>query len=229
MSGFKDFHAHFIYGMDDGARTRADMEAMLDAAYADGITSLFATPHVTPGVYRFDNELYLHRLGEARAYCVSKNYPISLHAGAEVMYTPAIENSAKENILTLGDSDHILMEFVPDISFDEMEYAITRMERMGYGTIVAHIERYDCLYRSGNAYRLKEKHDVLYQLNCSSVIEGRGFLKNRCIHKWLRDELVDCVASDAHDCIRRPFRMKAAHAVLERQVGKSYSDLLMGL
>ena len=35
MSGFTDYHAHFVYGVDDGARTREEMFAMLDAAAAD--------------------------------------------------------------------------------------------------------------------------------------------------------------------------------------------------
>ena len=43
MSGFTDYHAHFVYGVDDGARTREEMFAMLDAAAADGVTRLFAT------------------------------------------------------------------------------------------------------------------------------------------------------------------------------------------
>lgn len=54
MTGFTDIHSHFVYGVDDGAKTRADMEAMLDAAYADGVTSLFATSHMTPGISPFD-------------------------------------------------------------------------------------------------------------------------------------------------------------------------------
>ena len=44
MKGFRDIHSHFVYGVDDGARTREDMEAMLDAAHADGIASLVSTP-----------------------------------------------------------------------------------------------------------------------------------------------------------------------------------------
>ena len=53
MSGFTDYHAHFVYGVDDGARTREEMFAMLDAAAADGVTRLFATSHSTPGMEPF--------------------------------------------------------------------------------------------------------------------------------------------------------------------------------
>lgn len=32
MNGLTDYHAHFVYGVDDGAQTREEMYAMLDAA-----------------------------------------------------------------------------------------------------------------------------------------------------------------------------------------------------
>ena len=57
MSGFTDYHAHFVYGVDDGARTREEMVAMLDAAAADGVTRLFATSHSTPGMEPFPRDV----------------------------------------------------------------------------------------------------------------------------------------------------------------------------
>ena len=52
--GYRDIHSHYLYGLDDGTKTKQEMEAMLDAAQADDISSLFATPHVIPGVRFFD-------------------------------------------------------------------------------------------------------------------------------------------------------------------------------
>ena len=48
MSGFTDYHAHFIYGVDDGAQTREEMYAMLDAAAADGVRHLFCLLYTSP-------------------------------------------------------------------------------------------------------------------------------------------------------------------------------------
>ena len=62
MTGFTDIHSHFIYGMDDGPKKRAEMEAMIDAAYADGIATLFATPHMTLGIRPFYFAVYNARL-----------------------------------------------------------------------------------------------------------------------------------------------------------------------
>lgn len=56
--GYRDIHSHYLYGLDDGTKTKQEMEAMLDAAQADDISSLFATPHVIPGVRFFDFSAY---------------------------------------------------------------------------------------------------------------------------------------------------------------------------
>lgn len=78
MSGFTDYHAHFVYGVDDGAQTREEMYAMLDAAAADGVRHLFATSHSTPGMERFPQEIYDRHLALARAYCTQKGYDLKL-------------------------------------------------------------------------------------------------------------------------------------------------------
>ena len=88
-AGFTDIHAHFLYGLDDGAEDRGGMEAMLDAAHADGIASLFATPHVTPGIEPFDMARYQEHLEEARRYCRRKGYALRLYSGAICAESPS--------------------------------------------------------------------------------------------------------------------------------------------
>ena len=229
MSGFRDIHAHFVYGLDDGAQTRQDMEAMLDAAHADGIASLFATPHVTPGIRPFDDALYTQRLEEARAYCASKGYGITLHRGAEIMYTPALKPYALEHRLpTLGDTRYALMEFSPGIAYDDIINAVSLMERGGYRAVLAHVERYRCLYRGRAAQRLKREHDVWFQMNGATVVRGNGFWRNRVIRRWLREGLIDFIATDTHNRQTRPTNMTAAYDALERLVGRERAERLTG-
>ena len=227
MKGYTDIHSHLLYGIDDGAKTRDDMEAMLDAAYADGITSIFATPHVTPGVYPLPTEQIAQRLDEARAYCRMKGYKLDISAGAEILFTPALERFAQEGRLpALGDTRHILVEFMPDIGYAELSAAVGMMERAGYGVIIAHIERYDCLRRRGNVFRLKDSCDVRYQVNCQSLLKKQGFFRERFLKQCLKLELIDGVATDAHDCIRRPCRMEKAHSLLAQRYGQEYASRL---
>ena len=142
MSGFTDYHAHFVYGVDDGARTREEMFAMLDAAAADGVTRLFATSHSTPGMEPFPLELYLRHLDFARAYCREKCYDLTLERGSELLYTPAAAYAAAEHsLITLGGTDWVLLEFVPDVAAAEVETALRQITGSGYRVLLAHIER----------------------------------------------------------------------------------------
>lgn len=230
MNGFSDIHAHFIYGVDDGAKSRKNMEAMLDAAYADGIASLFATPHVTPGVFFFDFDSYSRRYEEACAYCRERGYAMTLYTGAEILYTPALQDYVINHRLpTLAGSGHVLLEFVPDVTPRELTSALDLMERYGYTPILAHIERYACFLHGSTARKLKERYEIRYQVNANSVLNNRGFFRTRHIRSWFQEELVDFVASDAHDANIRPFQMKRAYAELKQNYGEDYAARLTGM
>lgn len=123
MSGFTDYHAHFVYGVDDGARTREDMYAMLDAAAADGVSHLYATSHSTLGMEPFPQEIYDRHLAFARDYCRAKGYALTLESGSELLYTPAAGYAASQReLITLGGTDWVLLEFVPDVTARELEH-----------------------------------------------------------------------------------------------------------
>ena len=175
MSGFTDYHAHFVYGVDDGAQTREEMYAMLDAAAADGVRHLFATSHSTPGMERFPQEVYDRHLALARAYCTQKGYDLKLEHGSELLYTPAAGYAAAQHqLLTLGDTDWVLLEFVPNITAKEMEAALREITGAGYRILVAHIERYPCLAQHGLLARLHEQYALFTSLRrpCLSTISS---------------------------------------------------------
>ena len=229
MKGFRDIHAHFVYGVDDGAQTYEDMTAMLDAAHQDGITALFSTPHITPGIKPFPQERFERHFRKAQNYCAEKGYDIRLDIGAELLYTPAIARYAQENELrTMGDSDMILLEFVPKTPFKEIRGAVRLMEQSGYLPILAHIERYEEMYH-GNAFRLMEEADVRYQVNCQTVLKRQGFFREREIRRWFREGIIDFVASDAHNCTFRATRMREAYEALKQEYGEEYAGKLTGL
>lgn len=119
---FLDLHTHVVYGVDDGARTEEQMRAMLDAAAANGITTLVATPHATPGLEEFPQERYQRHLDAAQAYCQQQGYGLRLYPGAELLYNPMLRDAARENGLpTLAGTDWVLMEFLPQTSAKELE------------------------------------------------------------------------------------------------------------
>lgn len=119
------------------------------------------------------------------------------------MYTPAIERSATERTLpSLAHSQYVLMEFVPDITYTQINGALELMERCGYVTILAHMGALR-LHVPFGGVSPQGSVDIRYRSIAGTVIDGRGFLRDRTIHKWLRDGLIDFVATDMHDCRRR--------------------------
>lgn len=229
MSGFTDYHAHFVYGVDDGAQTREEMYAMLDAAAADGVRHLFATSHSTPGMERFPQEVYDRHLALARAYCTQKGYDLKLEHGSELLYTPATGYAAvQRQMLTLGDTGCVLLEFVPNITAKELETALQEITGAGYRILVAHIERYPCLAQHGLLARLHEQYRLRCQINCSAVLDS-GFWQRMRLEHWVKAGLVDAVSSDAHNCTSRPTRMRQAYERLCTRVGQTTAQKLTGL
>lgn len=230
ISGFRDIHAHFVYGVDDGAQTLQDMQDMLDEAYLAEVRELYATSHRTPGIDHFPGKVYKAHLEEARAYCAEKGYDIRIYPGAEILYTPALKNYMERHSLkTLGDTDCVLVEFVPDVAFSELEEAVTMLENAGYTPILAHVERYECLF-GPRIYRLKKKHNVRYQVNCRTVLRRKnlGLVKAWQFRRWFKKEIIDYVASDMHDTKARRNSMGACSNVLGKRCSRAYIAKMMG-
>lgn len=210
MTGFTDYHAHFIYGVDDGAQTREEMYAMLDAAAADGVSHLYATSHSTPGMERFPQEIYDRHLAMAREYCRGKGYALTLESGSELLYTPAASYAAvQRELIPLADTNWVLLEFVPDVTARELENAISDITAAGYRILLAHIERFPCLAKGGMLPRMRERYGVHCQVNCSALLNA-GFFQRRKLEHWIREGWVDAISSDAHNCASRATRMQAA-------------------
>lgn len=231
MSGFFDIHSHFLYGVDDGPKTPEEMQQMLDAAYQNGIRSIMATPHVTPGIHPVDEEKIALHLDEARAYCARKSYDMHLFSGAEILYNPAMERFIEERKLpTLAGSDSVLVEFSPDVPLAELDQAVEHMTRMGYTVILAHIERYQCLCRGKTAWQFREDHpQVQYQVNARTLANLHGFFQSRMIKGWLKDRLIHFVGSDAHHINYRRFCMREAYESLLNLTDEDYAKRLVGL
>lgn len=226
MAFFTDIHAHVVYGVDDGPKTAQDMRDLLDDAHAQGITRIFATSHMEPGVHPFPEEDYAARLEEGCRYCAEQKYDLKLIPGAELLYTPAMDAFIRDRRLNpLGDSMNVLVEFMPDISADETQWALEQLEDQGYQTVLAHIERYECMKGTFPA-RLKKNFSVQYQINCRSVIESDQLLRGRRVRKLLDAGLVDYVATDMHRRAGRPPRMAEAFETLVRRYGTEAAERL---
>ena len=227
--GFTDIHHHLVYGMDDGPRSLGESRAMLRAAKEDGIRRIVVTPHAMPGIERFDYALYLQRLDELAGY--AWNEGITLLPGAEILFTEATRRHLDDGLVpTLAGTQHVLIEFSPDIEYGAMERALESLLVGGYLPILAHIERYHCFVSQlKRAVELKKQLDVRFQVNCATMVRGKGFAVNRFCRKLFEERLIDAVATDAHNVGSRPVMMAETYRVLEAKYGARYARYLSGI
>ena len=229
--GFVDIHCHLIYGIDDGPRTLKESAAMLGAAYGNGTRAVIATSHMFPGVREFQEFLYYQRVDELREYCKTREMDLTILTGAEVFYTELTTRFLSERrIPTLGESDYVLVEFHPSVKYDEICNAVVGIRRVGYHPVLAHVERYGCLINFPRRMEeLRKRYSAVLQMNCSSVLGGKGWLRDRQARRALEEELIDVVASDAHNNSSRAPRMQEAYAYLEEKFDREYAESLTGM
>lgn len=225
---FTDIHHHILYGMDDGASSPQMMQAMLRKAAEDNINRIVATPHVTPGVRRFDREQYVRALEDARSFCKNEGLGIELYEGAEILYSAnTCEFLAEGRVPTMAGTDHVLVEFSPDVRYDYLREALDNLLRYGFVPIIAHVERYACLtHHPSRAEKLKDEFDVYYQVNCSTILTNKGMGNQKFVEKLLDWDLVDALGTDAHSPKVRCVHMHEAWLKLKKEFGASYANEL---
>ena len=229
--GFADLQQHVLWGLDDGPQTSEQMRVLLRQDVEEGIQLVFATAHAYPKLRAFDLALYWERLAEANACCESEGWPLRVVPGCEIHYCPAVPDHLSAGRLpTLGHSRHTLIEFAPDVSPAEIGEAADRLYRTGYPPVLAHVERYQRLVCSPErAMDMREEYGLLYQMNSETVLQPRGFREKRFVKRMLASCAIDAIATDAHDAIHRPARMKAAYQKIAKEQGMDYAERVVSL
>jgi protein-tyrosine phosphatase len=228
---FSDLHQHVLWGLDDGPRTPEEMQALLEQDWKEGIRLVFATTHAYPKERAFDLVRYRERLCEANDYCSGKGWPIILLAGCEIYYCDAVpDHLAAGRLPALGDSRRALIEFHPGVSLSEIGDAADRLYSAGYPPVLAHVERYRCLVRSPErAMEMREEYGLIYQMNCETVLQPRGFRERCFVRRMLAEHAIDAIATDAHDVLRRPVRMQEAYRKIADGQGEDFARQLVSL
>ena len=232
MRGFTDIHHHLLYGVDDGAQSLQMSLKMAQRAYRGGTRTIIATPHVTPGVEQIDEEKFHKRLEEIHAACRQAGMDLRLLLGAEILYTDMTCRLLSEGrVPTLAGTEYVLVEFMPGVRYDALYKALEGILRAGYLPVVAHMERYACLASSPRRAEMlkKELEGVLFQMNNSTILGGRGFFSDLHTRRFLEEGLIDITASDAHNLRERPTRMLEAYEKLKEDYDGVYAANLTGL
>lgn len=212
-----DIHAHILPGVDDGAADWAEAEAMLQEAERQGIRCIIATPHYRPG----QNRDVLAGMAEELNQMAQRIRPDMLVClGQEILYFEGMEKALRKGeVLSLAGSRYVLVEFAPSDPWGKLERAVRQLIQAGYIPVIAHWERYGCLYERG---RLEEliRTGAMVQMNYrsleGSLIKGMTNRRLRWRRKMVLKGNIHFLSTDMHSMDKRPPRTRLALRWLAR-------------
>jgi protein-tyrosine phosphatase len=199
MSGFIDLHCHYVPGIDDGAGSAADGLSMLRGLAGLGFTQVLATPHTRPGM--FDNDA-------ASITAAFERFTAGLPAGEAL---PALSLSSEHYFddvvfqrllkgqgLPYPGGHAVLLEFY-QIDFPPMiQHRLFDLRSRGLLPVIAHPERYQCLWRSPDTLERLVDGGAAALLDVAALIGKYGRKTQECAEILLERGLYHAACSDAH-------------------------------
>ncbi len=213
-----------LFGLDDGARTLDDSLAMIRMAAAHGTTDLVATPHSNLE-YRFDPELIAARLAQVREAC---GEALRIYTGCDFHLSyeniqDAIEHPRK---YTVNQQNYLLVEFSELLIFRNTDDIFARLDEAGMIPVITHPERNGLLRQRVEEIARWVAQGARLQLTGQSLTGGFGRRAQEFARELLDRKLAHVVASDGHDCERRPPVMDQAFAWLQEHYGQALAEAL---
>ena len=183
MAHYTDIHSHILPGVDDGAADREMTIEMIDAAYAQGVRVMIATPHYYPGHVKHPRE-YVDQVFQETVSAVKEKYA-------------------------------------------DLRGAVRGCVEAGYYPVLAHIERYQCLWKNEKAVEELVRMGAYMQVNAENFTEGFFSARRRWCLKLAGEGLMHFLASDAHNTKERCPNIKQAADYLEEKLDEKTFHRIM--
>ena len=210
-----DLHTHILANVDDGVRTMEESKALAQAAVADGVELIAATPHVRDD-YPTGVETMERLVRELRAVLASERVPLELVGGGEIAIN-RLELLSEEELRRFGlggNPNYLLLEF-PSYGWPlDLPTRIFALRVLGITPVLAHPER------NGEVQAVPERlsplveQGALVQLTAASLDGRLGSRPRRTAFRLLELGLAHLLASDAHAPETRTAGMSAAAAAV---------------
>ena len=224
-----DFHTHILPGIDDGCRSLDDSVQTIRMEQQQGVNRIFLTPHFR--AQHSNPDTFIQKRNSAMdilmdALATEPNIPL-LIPGAEVSYCPGMSKWEALDSLTIGDTGCLMIE-MPAQSWSER--VLSELESIyyerGITPIIAHVERCFHPFFLNMTLRKFTSLPVLFQMNCSFLIERKT---RRMALKIIKEHNVHLFGSDCHSSTWRAPNIGAARTILSEHFDADTLSFLSGL
>jgi len=223
-----DLHCHILHGLDDGPKTIEESIEMARTAVADGIHTIFASPHHQNGQYTTERNVILQKVDELNKVLKNESIPLTILPAQEVrLYGELIEDLQNNKIVTVNEGNRYLLCELPSSTIplftDKMFY---ELQSQRIQPILVHPERNKILLNEPDRlYKLVQK-GVLTQITASSITGQFGKTIQKFSLKCIESNLAHVIASDAHDTKNRVFQLTEAYKVIREKFGTQTEFML---
>ena len=231
-----DFHTHILPGIDDGSDSVKESLAMLRMEAQQGVSQVVATPHFYA---RYDSpERFLENRSEAftllsQAMQQEPDLP-RITLGAEVYFFRGMSESEILQQLTIGGSNHILVELPMGTWGDEVFRELDAIyDKQGLVPVIAHLDRYIGPFRTRSILKRLEPMPVMVQANANFFLERRT---ERLAMQLLKTDRIQLLGSDCHNLTDRPPNLNSAVQQIRNRIGaeplmriRGYEQEILGM
>lgn len=169
FKGFRDYHSHILYGVDDGVKTLEESLDILALYESSGFSEVWFTPHIMEDIPNETARLK-NRFEELKnAYREKLRGGLELHLAAEYMLDPLFEERLRAgDLLPIGkEGNHLLVETSYYNAPGDLYHLLEMVKSKGYYPLLAHPERYR--YMEDKDYERLRKMGVKFQLNLPAL------------------------------------------------------------
>jgi len=219
-----DLHCHILPGLDDGPTTMEESVEMAEAAIAEGITHLVATPHSSADFF-FDYP-------KVRALCKELQAKVgkrlTLATGCDFHLNPENAELLRAHSLRfcVNQKDYLLVEFNEVAIPPAVDQTLHGMQLAGVRLIVTHPERNRLLRAKPERLASWVRHGCYGQVTGGALTGRFGSSAQNDALRWIGAGLIHFVSSDAHNTSSRPIQLRAAYEVVEKEFGKGKARAL---
>jgi protein-tyrosine phosphatase len=219
-----DVHCHILPGLDDGPENIETSLGMMEAAIADGITHVVATPH-SSNQFFFDYERVRARRAELQEKIGNR---LILATGCDFHLNPENLDALREDAprFCINQRDYLLVEFNEYSIPPAMDQTLHEIQLMGLRPVITHPERNAILRMQTERLAKWVRLGCFIQVTAGSLTGVFGPGAQKDAWRWLAYGLVHLVATDAHNTRGRPLKLKPAFDLVQEQYGEEKARAL---
>lgn len=219
-----DMHCHILPGVDDGAADLTMSKKILQMEYEQGVRRIIFTPHYRERYFETDRMTLIKQYYQVKSLIKKMGLKIHIHLGCECHCHEQLGEHLQNGFcLTMAKGNYVLVEFSSSDNYAKIRKYVYDMVNLGYKPVIAHIERYPCMVECPESVFSLRTLGAFIQVNADSILglDGKS-IKKFCL-RMMKDDLVDFVGSDVHNCTTRKTNIGKCASYVERKMGKAYA------